>query len=209
MARRIGDPATLSYALEGRVAATWWPDNAEERLGIATEILDLAGQTGDAERVTQGRDWRMLALMELGNVTAVDAELEAMSVVVEELRQPAQRWLVWSTRAMRALFDGRFDEAERLITEALTIGEGAQGWDAVFGFRIQMYFLRREQGRLEEMEPTISRSIAAYPTRHVFRCLQVHLYSSSGARSSPAEPSRSLPSMTSRICIGTTTGCSG
>jgi tetratricopeptide (TPR) repeat protein len=180
MARRIGDPATLSYALEGRVAATWWPDNAEERLAIATEILDIAGQAGDAERVTQGRDWRMLALMELGNVTAVDAELEAMSVVVEELRQPAQRWLVWSTRAMRALFDGRFDEAERLITEALTIGEGALGWDAVFGFKIQMYFLRREQGRLEEMEQAISRSIAAYPTRHVFRCLQVHLYSELG-----------------------------
>src|SRR5439155_19981155 len=57
IARRTGDPATLSYALAGRFAATWWPDNSEERLGIATEILQLAIEARDAERIFEGRDW--------------------------------------------------------------------------------------------------------------------------------------------------------
>jgi tetratricopeptide (TPR) repeat protein len=76
---------------------------------------------------------------------------------------------------MRALLDGRFHEAERLIPEALDPGQRAQRWDAVFAFRLQMYFLRREQGRLEEIEATITRSVFEYPTRSVFRCLLVHL----------------------------------
>jgi len=180
MARRTGDPATLAYTLEGRFAATWWPDNAEERLAIATEILQLARQADDRERIAQGLDWQMVALMELGDIGAVDADLEAAAVLVEELRQPAQRWLQLHSRAMRALFDGRFDEAERLIPEALSFGERAQRWDAVFGFRIQMYFLRKEQGRLEEMEAIMKRSVAEFPTRYVFRAILAHLHSELG-----------------------------
>lgn len=176
MARRMGDPATLSYALDGRFAATSWPDNAEERLAIATEILQLAREADDGERIAQGLDWRVIALMELGDIPAADAELEAMSDLVEELRQPAQRWVLLHSRAMRALFDGRFDEAARLIPEALNTGQAAQRWDAVFTFRIQTYLLRREEGRLEEMERIIKRSVVEYPTRFVFRSLLAHLY---------------------------------
>src|SRR6266508_2393570 len=176
MARRIGDPATLSYALDGRFAAVWGPENAEERLAIATEILQLAREADDGERIAQGLDWRVIALMERGDIPSADAELEAMAMLVEELRQPAQRWLLLHDGAMRALFDGRFDEAARLIPEALSLGQRAQRWDAVFGFRIQTYLLRCEEGRLEEMEAIIKRSVVEYPTRFVFRCLLAHLY---------------------------------
>ena len=176
IARRTGDPATLSYALAGSFAATWWPDNAEERLGIATEILQLAIEAGDAERILEGRDWRMVTFHELGDIAAVDREIHASSLLVDELRQPAQRWLVLTSRVMRALFDGRFDEAERLIPEAMRNGDRAQRWDAILSFGIQSYMLRREQGRLDEMEPIITRSLAEYPTRPVLRCVLAHLY---------------------------------
>lgn len=176
MARRIGDPATLSYALEGRFAATWWPDNAEERLAVATEMLQLARQADDAERISQALDWRMSALMELGDVPGVDVELEAMAVLVDEIRQPAQRWVMLNARVGRALLDGRFEEAERLLHESQGLGQRAQQWDAVFQSRIQTYILRWEQGRLNEMEDLIKRSVAEYPTRYAFRCLLAHLF---------------------------------
>ena len=177
MARRVGDPATLSYALEGRLAATWWPENPEERLTIATEILRLAREADDGDQIAHGLGWRVSALMELGDIAAVDVELEAWEMVVQELRQPAQRWNLLVDRAMRALLDGRFEEAERLTTEALSLGQRAQGSDAVPGFRVQMYLVRREQGRLAEMETEIKRSVAEYPTRFVFRSMLAHLYS--------------------------------
>jgi hypothetical protein len=55
MARGLGDPATLAYALEGRFGAIWWPENPEERLEIAREAIQIAKQTGDHEREAPAR----------------------------------------------------------------------------------------------------------------------------------------------------------
>ncbi|MDP9300081.1 MAG: AAA family ATPase [Actinomycetota bacterium] len=182
MARRIGDPATLAYALDGRYAAVWWSGNAEERLAIASEIIQLSDEVGDKERAAQGHDYRFCALMELGDIAAVDAELEVVTRLAEELRQPAQRWIATQTHAMRALLDGRFEEAEELIHEALEVGRGAQGWDAGVTFTLQMFVLCREQGRLQEIEATIRHAVDEYPTRPMFRCLLASLDSELGRK---------------------------
>ena len=54
---------------------------------------------------------------------------------------------------MRALLDGRFAEAERLAQQALEFGQQAQVENADGVFGIQMFLLRREQGRLAELAP--------------------------------------------------------
>ena len=182
MARRIDDPATLAYALDGRYAAVWWPENPDERLAIATELLEVAREARDAERIAEAHDYRICALMELGDIAAADAELEASERAVEQLRQPAQRWILLHTRAMRALFDGRFEEAEELIPEALKLGERAQRWDAVMTFRLQTSLVLIEQGRLQETEALVRRSVAEYPTRPIFRCLLAFVYAELGRR---------------------------
>jgi tetratricopeptide (TPR) repeat protein len=180
MARRIGEPATLAYALDGRCSAVMWPENSEERIAIGTELAHVAEETGDQERVLAGRYYRLFALFELGDMPAVQADLEACARLTEQLHQPAQLWLVVVTRATLALFEGRFTEAEALIEEALTLGERAQGSDAVMSYRIQRFALHREQGELERMEAVISRSIEEYPRRPMFRCMLAVLYSETG-----------------------------
>ena len=180
MARRIGDRATLAYALEARWATLWLPENPEERLAIATEILQLALEVGDAERVAQGYDFRICSLLELGEIEAVDEEIGTMAQLVEHLRQPAQLWILSHTRAMRALMSGHFDDAEGLIEEAFWFGERAQRRDALITYRLQMFQLRMEQGRLPEMERPIQSAVAEYPTRPMFRCLLAHLYAETG-----------------------------
>ena len=40
MARDLGDPRTLLYALMGLCGAIWWPENPDERLEIADEIVE-------------------------------------------------------------------------------------------------------------------------------------------------------------------------
>jgi tetratricopeptide (TPR) repeat protein len=182
MARRIGDPATLAYALDGRYAVVWWPGNAEERLAIASEIIRLSDEVGDKERAAQGHDYRFCALMELGDIAAVDAELAALVHLANELRQPAQFWIVTQSKAMRALIDGRFEEAEELIEDALRLGRRAQGWDAGVSFTLQTFVLYREQDRLEEIEATIRRAVDEYPTRPMFRCILASLYSELGRK---------------------------
>ena len=175
MARRLDDPATLAYALDGRFAAILGPGNPEERLTIANEIVRLADSVDDRERAVQGRHYRLIALMELGDLQSVDAEVAAMALLADELRQPAQLWYVAATRANLALLTGRLDDAETLISRALELGRHAMNEDATLSSRLQLFLLRREQGRLDEIEETIRRSVQEYPARPVFRCALVLL----------------------------------
>jgi tetratricopeptide (TPR) repeat protein len=178
IARRSGDPATLAYAIEGRWIAVEGPDLYVRREGVAVgdELISLGEQIGDKENVFAGRDHRLHCLWVLADRAGVGVELEALSALADELRQPAQHWFVSTGRTMLALMEGRFEEAERLISETLAIGERAESWNAVVSQRLAQFVLRREQGRLAELEDTISRSVHEYPSLLRFRCALAHLY---------------------------------
>jgi DNA-binding SARP family transcriptional activator len=176
MARRIGDPSTLAYALQGRCMAIFWPENPEERIAIANELLQLAENVGDREQAAAARYYRMMFQLELGDMPAVSAGLDEYALLAEELRQPAQLWLLLATRATLALFEGRLEEAEALIEEALEVGRHAQGADAVLSHRIHLFTLRWQQGRLDGLEEILIRSAEEYPARPMFRCMLARLY---------------------------------
>ena len=65
---------------------------------------------------------------------------------------------------MLALMEGRFEDAEQLIAETLTIGQRAESWNAAVSHRLALFVLRRAQGRLAEIEDTIRRSVHEYPS---------------------------------------------
>jgi tetratricopeptide (TPR) repeat protein len=182
MARRLGDPATLAFALDGRYAVLLWPENPRERIEIADELERVAASIGDREKVIQARCYRTIALLELGDLPAVNVELSTAQPVAEELGQRPQIWLVTAMRATVALFQGRFAEGRRLIEEALSAGEGAQRSDAILSHRIHSFTLRRFLGGLEDLEATVRRSIEEYPGRPMFRCILAVLYIEAGRR---------------------------
>jgi len=182
LARRCGDPATLAAAIEGHWIAVEGPDHQLRGDGIAVtdELIALAEQIGDTERVFAAHDHRLHGLWILGVRADVEAVLEAQAALADELRQPAQRWHVGTGRTMLALMEGRFEQAEQLISETLAIGERAQSWNAVVSQRLGLFVLRREQGRLAELEDTISRSVHEYPSLLRFRCALAHVYGELG-----------------------------
>lgn len=170
MAQRVDDPPTLAYVLDGRYAAVWWPDNLDDRLSLSAELVAAAGRAGDRERQLQGHHYRCLALLEVGDMHGLHRELQAKARLAEELRQPAQWWYLISVQSTLAIFTGRFEEAERLIDEVFELGERAQGPMARAYEITHLYLLRRLQGRLEEVEPTIQSLSREYSTYPVLRC---------------------------------------
>ena len=171
MARRMGDRAALAYALAGYIAARHSPARTPEQLKLATELVKLAREAGDLERAVEGYEHRLGVLLELGEAQRAKADLAAMAEAAAELRQPSQDWFVAELRAHFALLEGRFADAEDLIEGARSLGERAQSWSAAVSFRLQLFLLRREQGRLEEVEEIVRRSADAYPTYRIWRCV--------------------------------------
>jgi DNA-binding SARP family transcriptional activator len=180
IARRSGDPMTLAYALEGYWVAVEGPDAAGEGIAVGEQLVALADQIGDEERAFTGRDFRLNAFWKLVDRTGVDVELDSLSRLADRLRQPAQRWYVGTARTMLALMEGRFEQAERLISETLALGQRAETWNALVSQRLQLFVLRRAQGRLAELENTIRRSMHEYPALLRFRCALAHLHAELG-----------------------------
>ena len=87
-----------------------------------------------------------------------------MTRVAEELRQPAQLWMLAVAQAMLALAEGRFGEAAELIERAAAVGERVQGWSARRA-QAPVFLLRRELGRLEDFEREIRGPGYEFPAR--------------------------------------------
>jgi DNA-binding SARP family transcriptional activator len=183
LARRTGDPAVLAYALDGRASAIVAPDTVAERLAIAGELCEVATRIPDRERIVHGHTHRHIALLQLGDVRGAEAELEAAIRIAHELRQPAQLWQARGEQAMVALAAGRLAEAERLIPDALALGEHVHPAAVIPVYRLQRYTLHDFRGTLEHVEPEIRALAREYPARPVFRCVLAHLYARLGRRS--------------------------
>jgi tetratricopeptide (TPR) repeat protein len=180
MAKRVGDPVTLAYALEGYWPAVEGPDNVDSRMAAADELISLAEQIGDKERAFHGHDYRLHTFWTLGDRAAVDVELDALASLADELRQPSQSWHRAMQEVMLTLMEGRFERAEQLIHEALALGRQAESWNATVSHRLGLFVLRREQGRLAEVEDVIGRSVHQYPALRRFQCALAHLYAELG-----------------------------
>ena len=67
MARRIGDPVTIASALTAAQSALHAPHTARLRLANASEIVALATDAGDRERLFDGHEHAFWASWELGD----------------------------------------------------------------------------------------------------------------------------------------------
>ncbi len=179
-AQRAGDPSALTDALSASHWAQIEPGALEERLHAATEVVRLADEAGDKDVALRARHWRIVDLLELGDVAAVDAELAVAAAAVDELRHPQSRWFITLLLGMRAMLDGRFEDAERLVQLALANGQRIQEPNAVLFFGVQLFTLRWEQGRLLELEGMFRGLAEQYAGLLAFRSALALLYAELG-----------------------------
>ncbi len=169
MARRIGDRATLASTLSARFLTLLSPENSAERLQIAADVVALGEEVRDRELVLRGHVWRILALMELGDWVGAEIELAVHARLADELRDPLHLWYVPLFAAARALLQGRLHDAEQFAAEAFAVGRGTQAQNAAQLYAVQLFALRAEQGRLEEVEQSLEEFGRRYPAAPVWR----------------------------------------
>ena len=181
IARRLGEPKTLSSALAREMflmVAT--PEAVRRRLANSEEMLKLAEGAGERELAVRGHVYRLMALLELGEVADAEVELDTYSRLATDLRMPQHLWHVPLLRAMRAMMDGRFEEAERLAEEARRGGERAQEPLSAQLYALQLSVLRRHQGRMEEMIPAVREMAERYPAIRAWRLALVSFLADTG-----------------------------
>jgi DNA-binding SARP family transcriptional activator len=151
-ARRADDAAALAAALNAHRVALWFPHHADERLTVAGDMIAAAEAAGDREAVLQGRNWRVVDLLELGRVREAATEIDAYEALADAVALPHFRWYVPLWRATLALLAGRWVEARELAERALALGRQADDPNALLFVGIQREHSLYAERRVDEMD---------------------------------------------------------
>jgi hypothetical protein len=156
MAERLGEESLIEYALTARHYALYRPMASPViLLALSDRLIESAERRPVSDILGLGLSERILDLLELGEIARFDATLDRFQAVAEELRQPFFLWLHAAFRAMRALLDEDQSLAETRIHAALALGQRFGLPNAYSTFTGQLFELRRQQGRLAEIEPVL------------------------------------------------------
>ena len=169
MARRTEDPHTLAAALN--VASVLWdsPADTEIRLDVMQEAVDITRAAHDADAEVLARTFLVWAQMEMGDMSGFEETMEANRATAVATRLPRPRWYAALWDATLALWRGEISATEALMIEALSVGHSFDAEGATTAYGAQLVAVRREQGRLAEIESIVQTMVADFPAVPAWR----------------------------------------
>jgi DNA-binding CsgD family transcriptional regulator/tetratricopeptide (TPR) repeat protein len=154
LARARGDRAALAKVL----VRSYWARGTtplEEILSMLTEARDLAEELGDVETQTEAMAWRVPTFVALCDLESARTEVEVQREMAERTAQPFMNHVAEQYGSAIALCEGNLAEAEAMAERSHDWGRLLIGRDASGIHGIQMFGIRREQGRLAELAPAV------------------------------------------------------
>ncbi len=151
-ARTIGDPESLTVALQALQTAL---DDPSRRLAVSDELADLAAATGDAWGACYASANQVRALVQLGRFDEGKEALERHRRLSAPGRFATYEFMTTAFDAIFEMADGRFAEAEAAAARGQELAEASKSpfGEGVYG--LQMFALRRAEGRLHEVAPVV------------------------------------------------------
>jgi tetratricopeptide (TPR) repeat protein len=150
MARRIGDRLGLATVL----MRSYWSraeDQLEHTLEMLTEARVISEALGARDMQAEAMEWRVAGLIALGDLRAAERELAEIHAMAVRLRQPFPLHVAEHYAATLDLCFGRLAAAEAAARRSNDWSRLLSGRDASGIHGIQMFSIRREQGRLAEL----------------------------------------------------------
>jgi len=180
LARGLEDPLAVYMALMARSLSMTGPESIDQRLATRHEIVQWAEQMGDKSPLLDAYMYRIDDLLALGDIDGVDADIRSMEAVSREMGEPFYDYCLTTKRAMRGLLEGRFADAERQAQLGMDCSRQMDVDNAEGVFGMQMFSIRRLQGRLQGLAPIISHFVTSRPNASCWRPGLALVYSEIG-----------------------------
>ncbi|HZA78274.1 MAG TPA: AAA family ATPase [Acidimicrobiales bacterium] len=153
-ARELDDFAALREAMSAVLFVPWVPATIDHQVAIARELEARARGTGDVWEHA-ALDKLLYGLITLGELDEVRELAPRHRALALASGQPLFRVLDLQLHSLLAMGDGRLAKAEAMAEEANTLSGFLSGNDAAGGYGVQLFTIRREQGRLGEARPLV------------------------------------------------------
>jgi class 3 adenylate cyclase/tetratricopeptide (TPR) repeat protein len=177
MARRLDDPEVLAFVLSCAIWGSWVPGSSQERLEQAREMRELARRAGNVLQESVAVMWMTGCHAEAGDG---DEFLDSVALELEfarRLQMDEVQWVALVHAGAAAMIQGRVDEAERLMNEAIAIGQRLGAETPLQMYGVGLLALGRARGAgLAEIVPLIVALVEQYPLIPAWRCGLAYVY---------------------------------
>lgn len=159
MAHDLGDNVGLFNQLMSRFLAPVVARDVEEVANWRERVdmlLELAERSDDADRGRAGAIAAYVSI-EMGDRDLMEEAMRRLKEVGAVRQHMHMNWVWLHGQAMVAILDGDYAGAEKLAGDALQLGMRTHGSHVEGLYGVQMFTIRREQGRLSEVAPLFKR----------------------------------------------------
>ncbi|MDQ6626988.1 MAG: AAA family ATPase [Pseudomonadota bacterium] len=169
LARKIDDMRSLYAALASIATAGYWSELLDQRIAAANEAWAIADDLDLPDRILRLLPFYLCDLIRVGDASGL-ARIREEGLRLSQQRQ-AYHWLSLCRQieVLVGIGEGRFADAENWATQALKAGRRVDEDKAVGAFGMQMFCLRREQGRLHEALPMLQQFMRDTPKSNVWQ----------------------------------------
>ena len=154
-ARALGVYQAVRMAYAAALFVPWTPDNLDRLRRTARELIDLARAEGDLEWELGAIDKLLFGTITAGYLDEARRLRARHGELTGRIGQPLFRVLDLQAQALMAMGEGRFVEAEAHAEEADALAGFLSGNDVAGGYGVQLFSIRRDQGRLDEARPLV------------------------------------------------------
>jgi len=154
ISRRRSDSRTLGLTL----AAAYWSRGSstnEDVNRMLLEAREIGRELADVEIESEALSWLPPSYVVLCDHDAAREAIAQLAAIAKRLSQPFHHHVAEHYSAAIALCDGDLEAAEAAAGRSQEWGRLLTGRDASGTYAIQMFGLRREQGRLAELAPVV------------------------------------------------------
>ena len=172
MARRLADSTALLDTLRTGCSAMMDLEAPERRRPLNREHVELATQLGDQAETFRGLVRLSIDDFDLGDIEAAQKDIEQARSTASALGHPQFLWRAEALEATRALWFGRFAEAEQHIQAAYETG--APSGDPNLNYtnvyqRIRLYRLTGAHDELAALLPDFMQLFSTTPVAAIMR----------------------------------------
>jgi tetratricopeptide (TPR) repeat protein len=178
-ARGLGDERTLAVTLGMHLAALFPWSRPAGKLEIAEELYPLIDRE-DADGYLLGLT--MVSAAYFLNARMADFERVAREGIqaAEEMRRPLWIYTLRGNELALRFIEGDLVAAERIVEELFELGQTVDWIDASGVYGLRMFLIRREQGRLSEVEAPLRTLLELMPDATVWQLGLLSLHTELG-----------------------------
>ncbi|MGI9237697.1 MAG: ATP-binding protein [Woeseiaceae bacterium] len=160
IAQRLGDPRAIIDCTRLRFHMDRDPRRINDRVQLANEALQLSHQLDDTHLQLECLSFRIYDLVAVGDITQARTDLQVLLEIAEQYGDPFYIYHSQTMKVAHLILKGDFEVAASLAISAMQTGQklGVNHVEGVMG--LQMFTIRREQGRLQEIVPVLEHFVS-------------------------------------------------